>query len=60
MREAMFRATNPAGPATDALLAQARAGATPVAEAIQGFVGTVVTGLVASAVIAIFVRARKA
>jgi hypothetical protein len=34
-------------------------GRTPVAQAIAGFLGTVVTGVVVSAILAIFMRARK-
>jgi hypothetical protein len=41
----------------DALRANA-ASTTPMAQAMSGFVGTLITGIVASAVIAIFVRAR--
>jgi hypothetical protein len=36
-----------------------RTGATPLGNAFAGFIGTVVTGLVVSLVIAIFVRAKK-
>ena len=42
---------------TAALQANA-ASATPMAQAMSGFIGTLVTGIVASAVIAIFVRAK--
>jgi hypothetical protein len=59
MREAMYRAANPPGPATDAILAQARRGASPVTEALQGFVGTVITGLLVSLVVSILARVRK-
>ena len=41
----------------DALRANA-ASTTPMAQAMSGFVGTLITGIVASAVIAVFVRAR--
>lgn len=41
----------------EALRANA-ASTTPMAQAMSGFVGTLITGIVASAVIAIFVRAR--
>lgn len=34
------------------------ASATPMAQAMSGFVGTLITGIVASAVVALFVRAR--
>jgi hypothetical protein len=36
------------------------ASSTPMAQAISGFIGTLVTGIIASAVIAIFVRAKPA
>ncbi len=36
------------------------AGATPMAQAMSGFMGTLVTGIVASAIIAIFIRRRDA
>ena len=44
----------------DATLEASRPGATPMANAMQGFIGTLVTGILASAVIAIPVRARRA
>jgi hypothetical protein len=37
-------------------LRAAQAGATPMAQAMSGFIGTLVTGILASAVIALFVR----
>jgi Protein of unknown function (DUF4199) len=37
-----------------------RTGATPVGEALQGFMGTLITGIVASAVIGLFFRSRRA
>ena len=43
----------------EALLAM-RETATPMAQAMSGFIGTLVTGILASAVIAIWVRARPA
>jgi hypothetical protein len=36
------------------------AGATPMGQAVQGFVGTLITGIVSSAVIAIWARAKRA
>jgi hypothetical protein len=42
----------------DAALAAATAGATPLGQAMQGFVGTMLTGIAASALIAIVVRRR--
>ena len=42
----------------EALRANA-ASTTPMAQAMSGFIGTLITGIVASAVIAIFVRARQ-
>jgi hypothetical protein len=48
---------------SDAEIAEAvrrsMAGATPMGQAVQGFVGTFLTGILASAVIAIFARARR-
>ena len=41
-----------------AALAASAAGATPMAQAMSGFVGTLVTGIIASALIAIVVRRR--
>ena len=35
-----------------------RTGATPMGEALQGFMGTLITGIVASAVIGLFVRSK--
>jgi predicted lipid-binding transport protein (Tim44 family) len=47
---------------TDAEIAAAiqasAASATPMAQAMSGFIGTLVTGIVASAIIGIFVRSR--
>ncbi len=40
-------------------ISQATAGATPMGQAIQGFVGTFITGILSSAVIGIWVRARR-
>lgn len=39
-------------------VSQSSAGATPMGQAVQGFVGTLVTGIVASAIIAIRVRSK--
>jgi hypothetical protein len=41
-----------------AAIRDSAAAATPMAQAMSGFIGTLITGIVASAVIAIFVRAR--
>jgi hypothetical protein len=38
---------------------ESRAASTPMGQAVQGFTGTLITGIVASAVIALWVRARK-
>ena len=43
----------------EAAVAAGRSGATPVAQAAAGFIGTIVTGVLASAVIAVRVRARR-
>lgn len=40
----------------DQQVRQAQAGATPMGQALQGFLGTLITGILASAVIAIWVR----
>lgn len=40
-------------------LNKASAGATPMGQALQGFMGTLITGIVASAVIALFFRNRR-
>ena len=40
-------------------LQDASAGATPMGQAIQGFMGTLITGIVASAVIGLFFRAKR-
>ncbi len=49
---------------TEAEIAEAvrrsMAGVTPMGQAVQGFVGTFITGILASAVIAIFARGRRA
>ena len=42
------------------LVRTALEGATPMGQAMQGFIGTLVTGIVASAIIAIWIRARPA
>jgi hypothetical protein len=42
----------------EAAVEAGRAGATPMANAMAGFIGTLVTGIIASAVIALFVRAK--
>lgn len=41
-------------------LSRARAGATPMGQAVQGFMGTLITGIVASAIIGLFFRRRPA
>jgi len=60
--ERTYRATLQQQGKTEAEIAAAlqasAASATPMAQAMSGFVGTLVTGIVASAVIAIFVRRR--
>ena len=43
-----------------AALQLASAGATPMAQAMTGFLATLITGIVASALIALFVRAKPA
>ncbi|HEV3486528.1 MAG TPA: DUF4199 domain-containing protein, partial [Vicinamibacterales bacterium] len=40
-------------------LSTASAGATPMGQAIQGFMGTLITGIVASSVIALFFRRKN-
>ncbi len=44
----------------EAAIESGRTSATPMANAMSGFLGTLVTGILASAVIAVFVRARPA
>lgn len=39
-------------------ISQSTAGATPMGQAIQGFVGTLITGILSTAVIAIWIRAK--
>lgn len=41
-------------------VSESMAGQTPMGQAVQGFVGTLITGIVSSAVIAIWVRAKGA
>ena len=41
-------------------LSDASAGSTPMGQAIQGFMGTLITGIVASAVIGLFFRTKRA
>jgi hypothetical protein len=41
-------------------VSRSTAGATPMGQAIQGFVGTLITGILSTAVIAIWVRAKRA
>jgi hypothetical protein len=41
-------------------LSRASAGSTPMGQAIQGFMGTLITGIVASAVIGLFFRKKRA
>jgi len=45
---------------TSELVRTALEGATPMGQAMQGFIGTLVTGIVASAIISIWIRARPA
>ena len=40
-------------------VSEASAGATPMGQAIQGFMGTLITGIVASAVIGLFFRRKR-
>lgn len=42
------------------IMAMAAKGQNPIAQGIAGFIGTVLTGLVVSAILAIFIRAKKA
>lgn len=45
---------------TNELVRTALEGTTPMGQAMQGFIGTLVTGIVASAIISIWIRARPA
>ncbi|MGH9310098.1 MAG: DUF4199 domain-containing protein [Vicinamibacterales bacterium] len=56
----MLQAQGQTADQIDAAIEAGKTAATPMANAMSGFIGTLVTGILASAVIALFVRARPA
>lgn len=60
MQRQMLAAQGKSAAEIEAEVAAGKVAATPMANAMAGFIGTLVTGIIASAVIAIWVRARPA
>ena len=60
MQRQMLAAQGRSAAEIEAEVAAGKVAATPMANAMAGFIGTLVTGIIASAVIAIWVRARPA